>query len=90
MYDERRVQDTVLALLHLNAFKDSYGWHAGRPSHGTRPTVSMNAASARVPERNPSDHRTSPADQHAAASSALPSRHRARSRTPATRTKSVP
>jgi hypothetical protein len=28
MYDERRVQDTVLALLHLNAFKDSYGWHA--------------------------------------------------------------
>lgn len=28
MYDERRVQDTVLALMHLNAFKDSYGWHA--------------------------------------------------------------
>lgn len=28
MYDERRVQDTVLALLHLNAFKDSYGCHA--------------------------------------------------------------
>ncbi len=28
MYDERRVQDTVLALMHLNAHKDKYGWRA--------------------------------------------------------------
>jgi hypothetical protein len=28
MYDERRVQDTVLALMHLNAHKDTYGWRA--------------------------------------------------------------
>jgi len=28
VYDERRVQDTVLALMHLNAHKDAYGWRA--------------------------------------------------------------
>ena len=28
MHDERRVQDTVLALMHLNAHKDKYGWRA--------------------------------------------------------------
>jgi hypothetical protein len=28
MYDERKVEDVVLALLHLNAFKDKYGWRA--------------------------------------------------------------
>ncbi len=28
MYDERRVQVTVLALMHLNAHKDAYGWRA--------------------------------------------------------------
>lgn len=28
MYDERQVQDTVLALMHLNAHKDKYGWRA--------------------------------------------------------------
>lgn len=28
MYDERKVDDVVLALLHLNAFKDRYGWRA--------------------------------------------------------------
>jgi hypothetical protein len=28
MYDERRVQDAVLALMHLNAHKDKYGWRA--------------------------------------------------------------
>lgn len=28
MYDERKVDEIVLALLHLNAFKDRYGWRA--------------------------------------------------------------
>jgi hypothetical protein len=28
VYDERRVQDAVLALMHLNAHKDSFGWRA--------------------------------------------------------------
>lgn len=28
MYDERKVQDVVLALMHLNAHKDRYGWRA--------------------------------------------------------------
>jgi excisionase family DNA binding protein len=28
VYDERRVQDTVLALMHLNAHKDTFGWRA--------------------------------------------------------------
>ena len=28
MYDQRKVDDVVLALLHLNAFKDNYGWRA--------------------------------------------------------------
>jgi len=28
MYNERRVQDAVLALMHLNAHKDKYGWRA--------------------------------------------------------------
>jgi hypothetical protein len=28
MYDERKVEDVVLALLHLNAFKDRFGWRA--------------------------------------------------------------
>lgn len=28
MYDERRVQDTVLALMHLNAHEDEFGWRA--------------------------------------------------------------
>lgn len=28
MYDERKVEDIVLALLHLNAFKERYGWRA--------------------------------------------------------------
>jgi hypothetical protein len=28
MYDERKVEEVVLALLHLNAFKDGYGWRA--------------------------------------------------------------
>lgn len=28
MYDEHKVDDVVLALLHLNAFKDRYGWRA--------------------------------------------------------------
>ena len=28
MYDERKVDDVVLALLHLNAFKDRFGWRA--------------------------------------------------------------
>jgi hypothetical protein len=28
VYDERRVQDTVLALMHLNAHKDKNGWRA--------------------------------------------------------------
>jgi hypothetical protein len=27
-YDEHKVDDVVLALLHLNAFKDRYGWRA--------------------------------------------------------------
>jgi hypothetical protein len=26
MYDERKVEDMVLALMHLNAVKDEYGW----------------------------------------------------------------
>ena len=28
MHDERKVEDVVLALLHLNAFQDRYGWRA--------------------------------------------------------------
>ena len=28
MYDGRRVQDAVLALMHLNAHADTYGWRA--------------------------------------------------------------
>jgi tetratricopeptide (TPR) repeat protein len=28
VYDERRVQDTVLALMHLNAHEDAFGWWA--------------------------------------------------------------
>ncbi len=28
MYDERKVDDVILALLHLNAFKDGGGWRA--------------------------------------------------------------
>ena len=28
MYDGRRVQDAVLALMHLNAHADTYGWLA--------------------------------------------------------------
>jgi hypothetical protein len=28
VYDERRIQDTVLALMHLNAHRDAYGWRA--------------------------------------------------------------
>jgi hypothetical protein len=28
VYDERRVQDTVLALMHLTAHKDKFGWRA--------------------------------------------------------------
>jgi hypothetical protein len=28
VYDEHRVQDVVLALMHLNAHKDSFGWRA--------------------------------------------------------------
>lgn len=28
MYDERRVEDTVLALMHLNAHKGKFGWRA--------------------------------------------------------------
>lgn len=28
MYDNRKVEDAVLALMHLNAFKDKYGWRA--------------------------------------------------------------
>ena len=28
MYDKRRVQDTVLALMHLNAHQDNFGWRA--------------------------------------------------------------
>ena len=28
MYDERRVQDAVLALMHLNTHTDSFGWRA--------------------------------------------------------------
>ena len=28
MYDKRRVQDTVLALMHLNAHQDKFGWRA--------------------------------------------------------------
>ena len=28
VYDEQRVQDAVLALMHLNAHKDSFGWRA--------------------------------------------------------------
>lgn len=28
MYDERRVQDTVLALMHLNAHAEQFGWRA--------------------------------------------------------------
>lgn len=28
MYDERRVQDTVLALMHLNAHQGQFGWRA--------------------------------------------------------------
>jgi hypothetical protein len=26
MHDEGKIDDVVLALLHLNAFKDRYGW----------------------------------------------------------------
>jgi hypothetical protein len=28
VYDEHRVQDTVLALMHLTAHKDTFGWRA--------------------------------------------------------------
>ena len=28
MYDERRVQDAVLALMYLNTHTDSFGWRA--------------------------------------------------------------
>ncbi len=28
LYDERRVQDAVLALMHLDAHADTYGWRA--------------------------------------------------------------
>jgi hypothetical protein len=28
VYDERRVQDVVLALMHLNVHKDRFGWRA--------------------------------------------------------------
>lgn len=28
VYDERRVQDTVLALMHLNAHEEQFGWRA--------------------------------------------------------------
>jgi hypothetical protein len=28
VYHERRVQDVVLALMHLNAHRDTYGWRA--------------------------------------------------------------
>lgn len=28
MYDQRRVEDTVLALMHLTAHQDSFGWRA--------------------------------------------------------------
>jgi hypothetical protein len=28
VYDERRVQDTVLALMHPNAHRDRFGWRA--------------------------------------------------------------
>lgn len=28
MYDQRRVEDTVLALLHLTAHQDRFGWRA--------------------------------------------------------------
>jgi hypothetical protein len=27
-YDERKVEDMVLALLHLTSFEDAYGWRA--------------------------------------------------------------
>ena len=30
MDDERRVQDAVLALMHLNEHKDTYGWWASK------------------------------------------------------------
>lgn len=28
MYDQRRVEDAVLALMHLTAHQDSFGWRA--------------------------------------------------------------
>lgn len=28
MYNQRRVEDTVLALMHLNTHKDAFGWRA--------------------------------------------------------------
>ncbi len=28
MFDQRRVEDAVLALMHLNAHQDSFGWRA--------------------------------------------------------------
>ena len=28
VYDERKVDDVILALLHLNAFQDKFGWRA--------------------------------------------------------------
>lgn len=28
MYDNRKIEDAVLALMHLNAFKDKFGWRA--------------------------------------------------------------
>ena len=41
MHDERKVEDVVLALLHLNAFKDRYGWRAWKGFDWDAPTVSM-------------------------------------------------
>jgi hypothetical protein len=42
MYDERKVDDVVLALLHLNAFKDRYGWRAWKGLDWVPLTASMN------------------------------------------------
>lgn len=43
MYDQRRVEDAVLALMHLNAHKEQFGWRAWKSFPWEPRTGSMSA-----------------------------------------------
>jgi hypothetical protein len=82
VYDERRVQDVVLALMHLNVHKDRFGWRAWK----TFPWEATDGLHERGlisdPGRKPSRSR-SPTREHGWPSSSSPNCSKTTTRTQA-------